>query len=122
MVVPVEELGSLEATPPSLPPPSLPSRMSTIHRAWRMIDREYLQPHFGGRRFTEAVDSDDDEWHMHVPGAMGGKPDSKPDLFRGFTFRREASFVGPPETAKRGSKEQLTRTASRMKRQESKLK
>ena len=50
---------------------------------------------------------------MHVPGAMGGKPDSKPDLFRGFTFRREASFVGPPETAKRGSKEQLTRTASR---------
>ena len=67
-------------------------------------------------------DSDDDEWHMHVPGAMGGKPDSKPDLFRGFTFRREASFVGPPETAKRGSKEQLTRTASRMKRQESKLK
>ena len=61
-------------------------------------------------------DSDDDEWHMHVPGAMGGKPDSKPDLFRGFTFRREASFVGPPETAKRGSKEQLTRTASRMKR------
>ena len=61
MVVPVEELGSLEATPPSLPPPSLPSRMSTIHRAWRMIDREYLQPHFGGRRFTEAVDSDDDE-------------------------------------------------------------
>ena len=38
------------------------------------------------------------------------------------THRTVITFVGPPETAKRGSKEQLTRTASRMKRQESKLK
>ena len=73
-------------------------------------------------------DSDDDEWHMHVPGgaAGGGGDASKPDLFRGFTFRREASWTGAAKVeaaaAAAAKKEPLTRTASRMKRANSKLK
>ena len=43
-------------------------------------------------------DSDDDECTCTCPGRWAASP-MKPDLFRGFTFRREASFVGPPETA-----------------------
>ena len=52
----VDALAGLEA-----PPPSEGRRLSTIHRAWRMVDREYLQPHFGGRRYTEWDERDSDE-------------------------------------------------------------
>ena len=66
---------------------------------------------------TEEEDSDD-EWHMHAPsggGAVEGAEEGFPDLFRGFTFRRETSAF-----ASQGSRDdKLTRSMSR--RQSSKI-
>lgn len=52
---------------------------------------------------------EDDEWHMHVPAGGGGMADEDvDDLFRGFTFRREASMLAPPKRT-----QTLTRSTSR---------
>uniref|UniRef100_A0A7S3AFQ8 Protein kinase domain-containing protein n=1 Tax=Haptolina ericina TaxID=156174 RepID=A0A7S3AFQ8_9EUKA len=66
---------------------------------------------------AETDEESDDEWHMHVPGGgqQEGADDGYPDLFRGFTFRREQSMINPSSRAS----SKMTRSMTRRKRAES---